>query len=76
MEGPYLFFSRLKASQEYIQGLFARQDIDEDLTLYRSETFDILDCDNHCEITRLLIAIFRHLSEQEQSQLPGNYGKN
>lgn len=75
MEGPSVFTSRLNASPTYMRELLERQSLTEDLNLSRSSTFNTLDCDDRRGIVRLLVAVLRYLNEQEQSELPGDYGQ-
>lgn len=55
--------------------LFERQALTEDLNLYRSSTFNIYNCDDRREVVRLFVAVLLYLNEQEQWELPGDYGQ-
>lgn len=59
----------------YMRELFEPQALTEDLNLYRSSTFNIHDCDDRREVVRLFVAVLLYLNEQEQWELPGDYGQ-
>lgn len=73
LEGPCFYVSRLRTPRGYMASLFEEQGIAEDLPLYRSQKFDVFDCNGRREIVRMLIGVLRYLDGREQWKILGDY---
>jgi hypothetical protein len=67
MHQTVMHVSRASMSRDYMKSLWEDQSVNENMQLYRSRAFELLDEEDRREFMRFIIGLYRYLAQCEES---------
>lgn len=74
-DGRYMYVIKAIVSSTYMESFCKHRITEEDLLLYRSDQFEVIDPDNRRELVRLGVSLMKNLAGSSQFGIQGHYGE-
>lgn len=75
-DGQSMYVVKATISSSYMESLCTQKTTSEDLLLYRSNRFEVIDPHDRREIVRLGVSLMKNLAGSSQFGIRGYYGEN